>query len=209
MRVIDLSRTVDKNMSGVNILPAKELRTDGWNATTLQLYSHSGTHVDAPIHFGVSDVTIDQMPLSDFYANAWIIDCEIKRPSALITTQHLDDKKAVVQKGDGLIFRTGWSNKYGTPAYRDELPRLSEELALWMVEIGIKMVGVEPPSVADVNNLREVTRIHKILLEGNVTIVEGLTNLEVLDHEKVILIALPLKIKNGDGCPARAVAVME
>ena len=69
------------------------------------------------------------------------------------------------------------------------------------------MLGVEPPSVADVNNLEEVTRIHRILLEGGVVIVEGLANLSALTKPKVTLIALPLKIAAGDGAPARAVAI--
>ena len=69
------------------------------------------------------------------------------------------------------------------------------------------MLGVEPPSVADVNSLPEVTMIHKILLGGGVTIVEGLTNLDALTSSKVFFVALPLKIDGGDGCPCRAFAL--
>ena len=69
------------------------------------------------------------------------------------------------------------------------------------------MLGVETPSIADVNNLPEVTLIHKILLGGGVNIVEGLTNLDALaPGEKVFFAALPLKIAGGDGCPCRAFA---
>ncbi|MEL7122642.1 MAG: cyclase family protein, partial [Bacteroidota bacterium] len=69
-----------------------------------------------------------------------------------------------------------------------------------------KMLGVEPPSVADVNNLVEVTQIHTTLLQGKVSIIEGLTNLESISSDKVWLMALPLKIKDGDGAPARVIA---
>jgi kynurenine formamidase len=61
--------------------------------------------------------------------------------------------------------------------------------------------------VADVNDKEELTRIHKILLGGNITIVEGLTNLEALTKERVFFVAAPLKIEGGDGCPCRAFAV--
>ena len=71
------------------------------------------------------------------------------------------------------------------------------------------MLGVEPPSIADVNNKEELTRIHKILLGANITIVEGLTNLDKLKHNKVTFVAAPLKIENGDGCPCRAFAIDE
>ncbi|HRX80869.1 MAG TPA: cyclase family protein, partial [Pirellulaceae bacterium] len=71
----------------------------------------------------------------------------------------------------------------------------------------VALIGVEPPSVADVNNIEEVTEIHRILLGGGIVIVEGLVNLDQLPS-KVEFIALPLKIRGGDGCPVRAIAVV-
>jgi kynurenine formamidase len=65
---------------------------------------------------------------------------------------------------------------------------------------------VEPPSVADVHNLKEVTDIHRLLLGADIIIVEGLTNLEAIQTDCVWLMALPLKIGRGDGAPARVVA---
>ncbi|MEM6698052.1 MAG: cyclase family protein, partial [Bacteroidota bacterium] len=56
---------------------------------------------------------------------------------------------------------TNWSQKIeDTTTYKNQLPRISKELATWCVENQVKMLGVEPPSVADVNNLPEVTEIH-------------------------------------------------
>jgi arylformamidase len=91
--------------------------------------------------------------------------------------------------------------------YRDGLPRVSDALAHWCVGNKVKLLGVEPPSIADVTNLPELTRIHKILLGGGVTIVEGLCNLDQLTGPTVFFAALPLKIAAGDGCPCRAFAV--
>jgi kynurenine formamidase len=65
---------------------------------------------------------------------------------------------------------------------------------------------VEPPSVADVSNLQEVTRVHRILLGSGVTIVEGLTNLELLRDGEAWFMAAPLPVVGGDGCPCRAFA---
>ncbi|MEL6274659.1 MAG: cyclase family protein, partial [Bacteroidota bacterium] len=81
-------------------------------------------------------------------------------------------------------------------------------LAKWCVQKKVKMLGVEPPSVADVNNLPEVTAIHHILLQGDVLIIEGLMGLQQITKEYVMLLALPLKIAGGDGAPARVI-VME
>ena len=71
----------------------------------------------------------------------------------------------------------------------------------------MKLLGVEPPSVADVHNLPEVIQIHQTLLGGGVLIVDGLTNLEAITQEKVLFAALPLKPLRGDGSPVRAFAM--
>jgi kynurenine formamidase len=91
--------------------------------------------------------------------------------------------------------------------FRNQLPRISPELAEWCVEKRVRILGVEPPSVADVNDLPEVTEIHRILLSGGVTIVEGLINLDQLpDNRDITFGAFPLKIQDGDGSPCRAFA---
>ena len=64
MRTIDLSLPINNDMSGVAITSARRLEKDGWNATTLQLYSHCGTHMDAPCHFLPMGRTLDEQPLS-------------------------------------------------------------------------------------------------------------------------------------------------
>ena len=69
------------------------------------------------------------------------------------------------------------------------------------------MLGVEPPSVADVNNLEELTAVHEALLSAGVIIVEGLTNLDQIRNLKVTFMAFPLKVAMGDGAPARAFAI--
>ena len=78
-----------------------------------------------------------------------------------------------------------------------------------MGEKGVNMLGVEPPSVADVNNRAEVTEIHTILMQNDVVIVEGLTNLDKISGNKVTLIAMPLKIEKGDGAQARVIVIEE
>jgi len=75
------------------------------------------------------------------------------------------------------------------------------------VDRGVRLLGVEPPSVADVNNLAEVTLIHEILLAGKINIVEGLTNLESLTSDRILFGATPLKLHQSDGSPVRAFAI--
>lgn len=207
MNYIDITLTYETGMRGVEFEPAKTLKKDGWNAKTLHLYSHAGTHMDAPVHFEVNEKTIDQVDPARFFVSCFIVDLTGIQPKTEIGVSDLGEAGNQVQKGEGLIFRTGWNRFVNDPAYRDGLPGISRKLAEWCVEKGISLIGVEPPSVADVNNLEKLTEIHRILLDGDVLIVEGLTNLEKISKQKVQLVALPLKIKDGDGAPCRVIAI--
>ena len=206
-KVIDLTLPINNKMSGVSIEPAKIFSVDGWNATTLHLYSHSGTHMDAPLHFEVNEQTIDELPTERLISEAWIVDLRHLKPKAIIEISDLDFITKDFQAGQSIILHTGWSKRLGTPAYRDDLPRISSDLAHWLGEKGVNILGVEPPSVADVNNMVEVTEIHNILMKNNIIIVEGLCNLEQITKSKVTLIALPLKLEGGDGAPSRVIAL--
>lgn len=207
MRVIDLSLTVNNDMPGVDITTAKRLEVDGWNATTLSLYSHSGTHMDAPCHFLPGRATLDQQDLSVCVGEATVVDLTPIEPKQLIEVADLGGLAETLSPGARLLFRTDWHKRYGTPEYRDALPRISLPLAEWLVEKQVAMIGVEPPSIADVNNLEEVTAVHQTLFRGNVLIVEGLANLDQIKSPTLQFIALPLKIEGGDGCPVRAIGI--
>ncbi|MEO6786630.1 MAG: cyclase family protein [Chthoniobacteraceae bacterium] len=207
-RIIDLTQTMRPGMRGVDWEQAKTVERDGWNARTLHLYSHAGTHMDATTHFGAGDETIDQHTPERCMGPAWVVRLGEVKPKQLHEVADLGDIAERFQKGDSLLLHSAWSRHATDMALcRDQLPRISEGLARWCVEKGVKLLGVEPPSVADVTNPEELTLIHKILLSGGVTIVEGLTNLDALTNEKVFFAALPLKIEGGDGCPCRAFAI--
>lgn len=209
-RLVDLTLTLHRGQRGVDWETARTVERDGWNARTLHLYSHCGTHLDAPVHFAAGPETIDQMPLDRLMGPAWVVRIPNLPPRTLIEIPHLGTVANLFQTGDSLLLHTGWSAHADNAAlYRDGLPRVSEALARWCVARGVKVLGVEPPSVADVNHLPEGTLIHKVLLGGGVVIVEGLTNLDQLAGPKTFFAALPLKIEGGDGCPCRAFAVEE
>ena len=207
-RIVDLTLPIDAAMRGVTIEPAKTIVRGGWNASTLTLYSHCGTHMDAPRHFLESAAGIDQTPLSACCGPAQLLNLAPVAPSELIDVARLAPWADEIQPGDRLLLRTDWHQRLGTKAYRDQLPRISAELARWLVEKRIALLGVEPPSLADVNNIAELTEVHRILLEGNVAVVEGLAYLDQLPATRFELQVLPLRIAGGDGSPARAIAIV-
>lgn len=206
-RIVDLSRPIDDDLPGVAIHPAKQLETDGWNATTLSLYSHSGTHMDAPCHFVPGGATLDQQLLDSCRGPARVIDLTPVKRSELITVDRFLSACSDVMPGERLLLRTDWHRQYPADDYRNALPRISHELAEWLVAKKVALVAVEPPSVADVNNMEELTKVHRTLFEGGVVIVEGLCDLDQLACEQVEFIALPLPITGGDGSPVRAIAI--
>jgi arylformamidase len=206
-RIVDLTLPLESGMRGVAIEPARRLEADGWNATTLHLYSHCGTHMDAPRHFLGDGATIDLLPPEVCIGPARVVDLTPVRPRERITVERLGSWQQEIRPGDRLLMRTDWSRRHGTPEYRDQLPRIDLQLAHWLVDHGVVLLGVEPPSVADVNSPEELTAVHRVLLEAGVIVVEGLANLDQLKSETVELIVLPLRVCGGDGAPVRAVAI--
>ncbi|MCB1100198.1 MAG: cyclase family protein [Verrucomicrobiae bacterium] len=205
--IVDLSMPLQDGMRGFTYEQVKTADREGWNTSNLHIYSHAGTHMDAQLHFEAGPGTIDQIPLERCMGPAWIIDLEGIADKELITVGHLGEVSKKFLPGECLLFRTSWSRHVNSPQhYRDHFPRISDELACWCADHRVNLIGVEPPSVADMNNKEELTRIHKTLLGANIIIVEGLTNLDALSHDKVFFVAAPLKIQGGDGCPCRAYA---
>ena len=206
MKIIDISLTYEEGMRGVAFENAKTKSVDGWNSKTLHLYSHAGTHMDAPFHFEVNNRTIDEFEVSRFICDSLVIPIDA-HAGQNIKLEDLGVYADLINKGDGVILKTGWSAYVNENKYREELPGIHESLANWFVGKGVNMLAVETPSIADVMDMEEVTKIHEILLGGDIIIVEGLTNLDSVSKRKVKLIALPLKIKGGDGAPARVIAI--
>jgi len=206
-RIIDLTLTLRSGMRGVECEPKVNFKEHGWNAQTLHLYSHCGTHMDASTHVDAGNQTIDEVPLAQCMGPAWLVKLDGIAPRKLITVADLGGIAARFSPADSLIIRTGWSAFADEEKWRDELPRVSLELARWCVDHRMKILGVEPSSVADVNNLPELIQIHRTLLSGGVSIVEGLTNLDAILQEKFFFAALPLKPLRGDGSPVRAFAI--
>jgi kynurenine formamidase len=208
-KIIDLSITLQNDLRGVELEQKYTTQSRGWNAKTLHLYSHCGTHIDAPVHYDANDNTITDIPLERCMVECWVADITDIKAREQITVEHLGHIRDKIQTDKGLILKTGWSKQLGSPEYYLDLPRISMELAEWCVEKGISLLGVESHAIADPNNREEIIAIHRVLLKENIIIVEGLMNLDAIPDEKFTLMVFPLKIAEGDGSPVRAVGIIE
>ncbi len=213
MKCLDLTLTISKNLPMFpgsptpNFIPWSSLKKDGYNLELLFLSSHSGTHLDAPIHFVNRGMKINQIALERLVVEAILI--RIKRGKTIITKQDIVDferKNFSIPKNSTLIFHTGWSKNLSKNFYFSKNPGLSSSAAKYLVSKRINLVGIDSPSI-DLGT-DENFPVHQIFSKNNILIVENLTNLEKIQAKKFQFIVLPLKLKDATGSPVRAVALI-
>ncbi len=208
-RIIDLTLTLRDGMRGVTIESASTIAKEGYNTTTLHLYSHAGTHMDAPLHFVAGGHTLDQILLEKCVGPALVVDVSYKTPNSFITIEDISPHAAKIAPESRLLLRADWDLHADQADYRTHMPRISAGLARWLVKKQVALLGLETPSVASLRpeNRAELIEVHQILLNAEMVIVESLANLREIQQETVQFIALPLKVEGGDGSPVRAVAI--
>lgn len=187
---------------------------------------HSGTHVDAPIHFARGKRSIDQVPLSQFIGEACVVDITLKIEQSAsadyqITVDDIlswEENYGMIPDNAILLFMTGYSKfwdepeKYlgtklgGEKALKElHFPGLEPETAKWLVQNRkIKAIGIDTASI-DYGQSR-LFETHRILAAHNLIIFENLMNLDQLPGKGTLLIALPMKIRGGSGAPVRIIA---
>ena len=167
------------------------------NVSELKLGSHCGTHIDAPYHFEENSITIDQIPLDSLIGNATVFDIKTKEKI------DLEDVKSLQLKNvKRVIFKTINSTYWKLPEFKKDFVYITKEAAQYLVDSDVRLVGIDYLSVEKFGNKYADT--HHIFLRKGIVIIEGLdlSNVKAGDYE---LIALPLKIKDCDGSPARVI----
>jgi arylformamidase len=177
----------------------------GYNMTQLVMSTHAGTHLDAPFHFLDDGLTVDQIDLRRGLGPAWVLDFRHKGPKEEIAAAELESFGDRIGPGSRLIIHTGWDAAFPEPRYFTDMPALSVEACRYLAGRRIACVAMDTPSV----NSSDYVTAHRVLMGkgAEVLIVEGLCGLERLHGDRVILMALPLRIRGRDGSPCRAIAL--
>lgn len=181
-----------------------------FNIQRLTLGSHLGTHVDAPIHFIEGGRTIDTYALRELGGPAAILPLSMGANEE-ITGAHLEGCGVRVERGDIVLLATGWDRHFSTDAYHTH-PYLGEEAARWLVERGVRLVGVDFFSADRPVPLRPKDfrwPVHHALLGRGILIAENLANVTTVAGRRMTVGAFPLRVRGGDGAPARIFAVEE
>jgi kynurenine formamidase len=221
MKIIDLTYPITEDMpmypgTGAPMLRVANNHHDhGFMETHISLFSHTGTHIDAPAHLYVNGLTLDKYPVEHFVGKALVIDCRHLAKGEKIETSLLEEKGQALYEADFVLFLTGHSALWGKPAYFDHFPVMSAEVVEWMIGRRLKWIGIDAPSfdpvaTDDAAHPADELPNHKAILKTNYTILlENLCKLEDIGNELFMLYALPLYTGNADGAPARIIAVAQ
>lgn len=197
-------------MVEVSILGRHEL--EGRETRRLTIGTHTGTHVDAPCHFIENGKSIEDIPLGVLIGPAYVLNFENCPSNKEITLSDLKDQIGGQKNIERILFRYDWSENWGKKTYYTDYPYLSHEVCEYLIDLKVKLIGMDTPSPDNPKNGANSDNDspnHKILLRNNVVIVEYLCNLKKIKKKEIQLIVLPLKVKEGDGAPARCVAIEE
>ncbi len=169
---------------------------DVCNVSAIYCSSHTGTHMDAPLHFLPGKKTMDELPWDAVIGRARVV--EIKDKEAI---KPAELKKLKLRKGERLLFKTrnsavGWAK----PEFDKDFVYISKEGAQYLVDCGVQTVGVDYLSVGGFYH--DGIPTHHILLGAEVWIIEGL-DLAKVQPGNYDLLCLPIKFHQGDGAPAR------
>lgn len=172
--------------------------------STVYLWSHVGTHIEAPLHFLADGGDTAGLPIERLFGPAIVLDFRHKGVNEAITLEEIRSA-GDVQIGDRVLTMTGRHTQYRTPQSHDR-PYIAEEAVRWLVEdrqincLGTDSSGFEVRGVPNHPN-------HRILNNAAVPVIECLNNLTELRKQRVFLIALPLPVVRLDACPVRAIAI--
>ena len=177
---------------------------DGQNAnvTRMNLSVHTGTHLDAPVHFISGAKSMETLPLEILMGPAQVV--QLPDTVDLITAREVE-QAGIAQGVIRVIFKTRNTKYWQTenPPFQTGFVAVSADGAEALVRMGICLVGIDYLSIAPFKNSRPT---HEILLKNEMIIVEGL-NLSQVQPGMYTLVCLPLKLGGSDGSPARVVLV--
>ena len=184
---------------GVQLVRTSEIAAGAvCNVSRLDFGVHSGTHVDAPVHFLGGAGGIETVPLDALMGPAVVVDTT--GVDGLIDAAALD-RLAIPVGAERVLFRGTNCDLWAEPAFAPRFVALAADGARALVERGVRLVGNDYLSIAPFG---DPVATHQILLGAGVVVLEGL-DLRTVEPGEYELRCLPLLIPGCDGGPARAI----
>ena len=174
----------------------------GYRETLLHMFSHTGTHMDAPAHMLLDGAPLDSYGTDKFTGIAVVVDCRGETDISLPLLQRYD-----LDGVDFVLFCTGWDKKWGSPEYYEGFPCLTADAAAYLATLPLKGVGEDTISLDPCDSVDFPN--HITLLRADFVNTENLAGLDALIGRRFTFVTLPLKFENSDGCSCRAIAMEE
>lgn len=195
---IKVGMPVYKNLDNrqPHLIPVKELETDKVVIHKILLDLHTGTHVDAPSHYFESGKSIDKLSMTQQISSCRVVD--LTKVPDVITVADLE--KLHIEKGEFLLLKT--KNSFRED-FKDDFVYLGEAAAAYLVERQIKGVGIDGLTI---ERDQPEHPTHKLLLEKEIMIIEGLRLADILPGSYKI-VALPINIVGAEAAPCRVLLV--
>ncbi|MBN1866036.1 cyclase family protein [Candidatus Sumerlaeota bacterium] len=170
--------------------------------------AHVGTHIETPFHCLREGDDLSKIGADRLVGEAAVLDLrDVAAPGHAIALEEFQaaaEKAGGIRAGDIVLCHTGHSRHYGADAYARR-PGFSGEALTWMVEQGVKLMGVDTGGI----ETREVPEnaYHTILFSHGICLIENLANLAALTQPRVMVFALPLAVEGLEAIPLRVVAL--
>jgi arylformamidase len=210
--IIDLTHSMESNMPvfpgslPVSLVTAATFEREGYHEIRIDCSTHTGTHLDCGYHLLSDGLNTLTTPVNHFYGRGVMADCRKIPAGNMISKEFLQQMETDIKGSSFLLILTGWSQYWGTEKYYWEFPVLHMDAATYLTSFNLKGIGCDTLSFDPVDSME--LPVHHILLSQGLILIENLVNLESLPKQDFTFSCLPLKIKNGDGSPVRAVGIV-
>lgn len=207
MKIYDLSPEISEDMAVYKNKAEKKPRLkvtrtvkEGANESRIEIDMHTGSHVDAPYHFLENGKTINKIRLDRFMGKCVVLN--FTKINDAIKKGHFKNLKFKIQKNDIVLLKT---KNIKDKQYDGNFTYLEKSGASYLTRSKIKAVGIDSLGI-ERNQPKHET--HKILLKNDIPVFEGL-DLSRVKKGRYYFYGLPLKIRNGDASPVRAILIEE
>lgn len=218
-RVIDLTHPIENHFRWPveRTLSASFERGDDFQVTRLAFAVHGFTHIDSPRHMLPDGPTTSSFDMNAFIGEASIVDVSATADNTAISAETLAAAGAHVRAGDIVLVKMAWDQRYqlSRPEYWTQAPYLTRDACEWLAAKKPAMVGYDFPQDEPIRGLLDGRQAsieefvsHDVILRRGVPMIEYLCNLGEVTAPRVEVCALPLKVLEADGAPARVVAMI-
>lgn len=217
-QIIDLTMPIEPHFRwGVERgLKADFAKGDAFQVTYLGMTVHGFTHMDSPRHIDRDGWTTSSMALDQVCGPAAVVDLTGIAANTAIAPDLLAPKAGHVEAGDIVLLKTCWEDVHShhTPEFWTNAPYMTREASRWLLDRKIKALAVDFPQDYPIRGLLtgesapiEDFVTHDVLLRNGVVLIEYICNLKAVAGPRTTVYALPLKLPDSDGAPARVIAV--